>query len=62
MSGIFSIKGASRSANFKTEIYLIFIIFMLSRRSSLYVISSRTFKILKNPSLAKSNLSLSLVV
>ena len=35
---------------------------MLSKKSSLYVTGSRTFKILKDPSLAKSNLLLNLMV
>ena len=62
MSDIFFIKGASGSAGFKTKIYLIFVIFMLSGRFNLYVTGSRTFKILKDPNLAKFNLSLSLVI
>ena len=62
ISGIFFIKGASGSAGFKTDIYLIFVIFMLSGRSSLYIISSRTFIILKGFSLTKSNLLLGRVV
>ena len=62
MSGIFSIKGASGSTGFKTETCLILIIFMLSERSSLYMTGSRTFKILKGPNLAKSNLLLGCVV
>ena len=35
---------------------------MLSGRSSLYVTSPRTFKILKDPNFAKSNLLLGLVI
>ena len=35
---------------------------MLSGRFSLYVTGPKTFEILKNPSLAKSNLSLSRVI
>ena len=35
---------------------------MLSGRSSLYVTGPRTFKILKGPNLAKSNLLLSYIV
>ena len=62
MSGIFSIRGASESANFKTEIYLILIIFMLSGKSSLYITGPRAFKTLKGPYLAKSNLLLGRVV
>ena len=62
MSGISSIKGASGSAGSKTETCLIFVIFMLSRRFSLYVTGPRTFKILKGPNLAKSNLLLGCVV
>ena len=62
MSGISFIKSASGSTNFKTKICLILMIFMLFERSSLYIISSRIVKILKGPSLAKSNLLLSFVV
>ena len=62
MSGISSIKGASESTNIKTKIYRILVILILSGRSSLYVISPKTFKILKSFSLVKSNLLLSLVV
>ena len=62
MSGIFFIKGASESANSKTKICLIFIIFMLSKRSSLYITDPKTLKILKNSNLAKSNLLLSYIV
>ena len=53
---------ASGSTNFKTKIYRILVILMLSGKSSLYVIGPRTFKILKNLNLVKSNLLLSLVV
>ena len=35
---------------------------MLSKRSNLYVTGSRNFKTLKNSNLAKSNLSLSLII
>ena len=62
MSGISFIKGASGSTSFKIETCLILIIFMLSGRPSLYVISPRIFKILKDLNLAKFNLLLSLVV
>ena len=62
ISGISSIKGASGSANFKTKIYLILMILMLFERASLYVISSKTFKILKGFNLAKSNLLLNYIV
>ena len=62
MSSIFSIKGASESANFKTETCLILMIFMLSGRSSLYVTGPKTFKILKGSNLAKFNLLLGYVV
>ena len=62
MSGISSIKGTSKSADFKTEIYLILVIFMLSGRSSLYVTNPKTFKILKGSNLAKSNLLLGHVI
>ena len=62
MSGISSISGASESASFKTKTWRILIIYMLSRRSSLYVTKSRTFTVLKNPNLVKSNLSLGLVI
>ena len=62
ISDIFSIRGASESTNFKTEICLIFVIFMLSKRFSLYVTDPRTLIILKGSSLAKSNLLLSRVV
>ena len=59
---IFFIKGASGSAGSKTEICLIFVIFILSGRFSLYVTGSRTFKILKNSNLAKFSLLLDFVV
>ena len=62
MSGISFIKGASGFANSKTETWRIFIIFMLFGRSSLYITGSRTLKILKDPNLAKSNLSLSYMI
>ena len=62
MSGIFFIRGASGSTNFKTEICLILVIFILSEKSNLYVISPRTFKTLKDSNLAKSNLLLDRVV
>ena len=61
MSGISSIKGVSGSAGFKTETCLIFVIFMLSERFSLYVTNPRTFKILKNLSFIKFNLLLGLM-
>ena len=62
MSSIFFIKGASGFTNFKTKIYLIFVILMLSGRSSLYMTNPRIFKILKGSNLAKSNLSLNYMV
>ena len=62
MSDIFFIKGASGSTNFKTKIYLIFIIFMLSKKSNLYIINSKTFIILKDSSLIKFNLLLGRVI
>ena len=62
MSDISSISGASGSTNSKIEICRILVILILSGRSSLYVTSSRTFKILKGFSLAKSNLLLNLIV
>ena len=62
MSNIFSIRGAPGSTNFKTKIYRVLIILVLSRRSSLYITNPRTFKILKDPSLVKSNLLLSRVI
>ena len=62
MSGIFSINSTSKSANFRTKTYLILVIFMLSKRFSLYMIGPRTFIILKDPNLAKSNLLLNYVV
>ena len=62
ISGISSIKGVSGSANFKTEICLIFVTFMLFGRFSLYITNSRTFKILKGSNLVKSNLLLDRVV
>ena len=62
MSGIFSMRGASESANFKTKICLILVIFILSRRSSLYITNPRTFIILKDFNLVKSSLSLSLII
>ena len=57
-----SIKGASGSINFKTEICLILVIFMLSKKSSLYITSFRTLKTLKSSNLAKFNLLLGRVV
>ena len=62
MSGKSFIRGASESAGFKTKIYLILIIFMLSGRFSLYIISPKTLKILKGPNLVKFNLLLSYIV
>ena len=62
MSDIFFIKGASESANFKTKICLILVIFMLSKRFSLYVTDPKIFKILKDSNLAKSNLLFGRVV
>ena len=62
MSNISFIRDASKFTNFKTETYIILIIFMLSGRFSLYMTGPRTFKILKGPNLAKSNLLLSFVV
>ena len=62
MSGISFINGASGSTGFKTETYLILVIFMLSERSNLYVTNSRILEILKDPNLAKSNLLLSRVI
>ena len=62
ISGISFIKGASRFTNFKTKTWRIFIIFMLSRRSSSYITDFKTFKILKGPSLTKSNSLLSFMI
>ena len=62
MSSMSFIRGASGFTNFKTKIYLILIIFMLSGRFSLYVTGFRTFIILKDLSLVKFNLLLNLVV
>ena len=62
MSGISFINGASGSAGFKTKTCLIFVIFMLSKRFSLYVTSPRTFETLNSLNLAKSNLLLGRVV
>ena len=62
MSGIFFIKGASGSANFKTEICLIFIIFILFEKFSLYITGPKTLKILKDSNLAKSNLLLGYII
>ena len=62
MSDISFIKGASGSAGFKTETCLIFVIFILSGKSSLYVTGPRTLKILKGFNLAKSNLLLSYII
>ena len=55
-------RSAPKSTNLKTKICLIFVIFMLSKKFSLYVTSPKTFKILNNSSLAKSNLSLSYII
>ena len=55
-------RDTSKSINFKTKICLILVIFMLSEKFSLYITDPRTFKILKNSNLVKSNLSLGLVV
>ena len=62
MSDISSIKDASESTNFKTEICLILIILMLSGKSNLYMTGPRTLIILKGSSLAKFNLLLGLVI
>ena len=62
MSSISSIRGTSGFPNFKTKIWWILVILMLSERSSLYVTNPKTFIILKDPSLVKSNLLLNLVV
>ena len=62
MSDISFIKGASGSVNFKTETYLILMIFMLSERFNLYITGSRTLKILKNFNLVKFSLLLGLVI
>ena len=62
MSSILFIKGTSESTNFKTEICLILVIFMLSEKSSLYVTGFRTLKILKDPNLVKFNLLLGRVI
>ena len=55
-------RGVSKSTNFKTKICLILMIFMLFGKFSLYITGSRALKILKGPSLAKSNLLLSYMV
>ena len=62
MSNIFFIRDVSGSADSKTEIWRIYIIRMLSRRSSLYVINLKTFTILNNSSFIKSSLLLSFIV
>ena len=62
MFGISFIKGAFRSTNFKTEICLTLMIFMLFGRFSLYITGPRIFKILKGFNLAKFNLSLGRVI
>ena len=62
MSSIFFIRNASKSANFKTKIWRIYITRILSEKSSLYVISPRTFTILKSFSFREFNLSLSLII
>ena len=62
MLDISFIKGASGSAGFKTKIYLILVIFILSGKSSLYIINPRTLKILKDSNLVKFNLLLSLII
>ena len=62
MSGMSFINGASKSANFKTETCLILVIFMLSGKSSLYIINFRTFEILNSSNLVKSNLLLGRVI
>ena len=62
ISGIFFIRSISRSANFKTKIWRIYISYVLSGRSSLYMISFRIFAILKGFNFVKFNLLLSLVV
>ena len=62
ISGISFIKGISRSTNFKTEMWQILVIFMLSGRSSLYITGPRTLYILKNSNLVKFNLLLGFVV
>ena len=55
-------RGASRSANFKTKICRILVILILSGRFSLYMINPKTLKILKGSNLMKSSLLLSFVV
>ena len=55
-------RGAPGFNNFKTKIWRILVILMLSGKSSLYVTSSKTFIILKGLSLVKSNLLLGFVV
>ena len=62
MSGIFFIRGTSGSINFKTKIWRILVIRILSGRFSLYITNPRTLIILKDLSLVKSNLLLSLIV
>ena len=62
MSGIFFMRDASGSTNFKTIIYRILVILMLTEKSSLYVTGPKTFEILKGPSLVKSNLLLGLTI
>ena len=62
ISSIFFISSISGSANSKTKTWRIYIICILSKRSSSYVISPRTVIILKNNNFAKFNLLLGLVV
>ena len=62
MSGTSSIRGISGSTNSKTETWRIFIIYMLSGKSSSYITRPKIFIILKGSSLIKSNLLLGLMI
>ena len=62
MSGIFSTRGASGSINFKTKIWRIFVIRMLSGRFNLYVTGPKIFTILKGSNFAKFDLLLNLII
>ena len=62
MSSIFFIRDALESTNIKIKIWRIRVIRILFGKFSLYIISPRTFTILKNFNLVKFNLSLGLMV
>ena len=62
MSSIFFIRDAPGSANFKTKIWRIYVIRMLSGSFSLYITGPKILTILKNFSFVKFNLLLGLTI